>query len=145
MWTNRSHLRTRPRYLWDGSMHKISSQSDKPLTSYRINGRTYWQILECTLFLSTQKQIASSVQVNQHSYPYFHRNFAAYGPKQLVKEPNLLLILDTVIRHRIQGRIFTVYVRIHAVTSLSFSPIPALLRSNTVRFSLSRSLSKTVL
>jgi hypothetical protein len=37
--TNHSHLRTRPGYWWDNSVCKISSQSDEPLKSYRVNGR----------------------------------------------------------------------------------------------------------
>jgi len=38
--TNRSHLRTRPRYSWDKPVQKSSGQSLRFRTSYRINGRT---------------------------------------------------------------------------------------------------------
>ena len=37
-------------------MYKISAQSDLFLKSYRVNGRTHRPILECTHFLSTQKE-----------------------------------------------------------------------------------------
>jgi hypothetical protein len=47
-----------------------------------------------------------ATQINRYGYPYFHREFASYDA---VNGPYFLVILDTVIRHRIRGRIFTVY------------------------------------
>ncbi len=38
--TDLSHLRTRPRYWWDNSAHKISAHSNRIVKSYRVNGRT---------------------------------------------------------------------------------------------------------
>ena len=56
--TNHSHLRTRPRYLWDNSMGKNSNTIGwllEELSCKRPDGRSHWPILECTHFFEYTK------------------------------------------------------------------------------------------
>jgi hypothetical protein len=92
------------RYLLDSKKHNIKIGNKKISLTGQGHCMNIAPIVRC-----------KPIQVNQYGYPYFHRRFASYGA---VNGPYFLVIMGTVIRHRIQGRIFRVYDSIRAVISL---------------------------
>ena len=49
-WANSAHLRIWPRYWCDNAVWKIWRLWGHYFWNYRVNGRTYWPISECTHF-----------------------------------------------------------------------------------------------
>jgi hypothetical protein len=112
----------RIRAVYDRNL--VISGRIRPVYSHRNVGPGWWRCSLIQHFDLVQRKVCNSFetedntcisQVNRYGYLYFRRKFASYGA---VNGPCFLVILGTVIRHRILGRIFTVYTRIRAVISL---------------------------